>query len=138
VGHGGAGFWFSEAIPALRQGLIPNSFGTDLHRFSVNSGMKDMLNVMSKYLAMGMKKEEIILRATWAPAKSINREDLGHLSKGAVADVAVWNIRKGNFGFVDAGGNKIEGDSKLEVELTLREGNVVWDLNGLAAKKFVE
>ncbi|MEX2232137.1 MAG: amidohydrolase/deacetylase family metallohydrolase [Cyclobacteriaceae bacterium] len=138
VGHGGAGFWFSEAIPALKQGLLPNSFGTDLHRNSVNAGMKDMLNVMSKYMAMGMKKEDIILRATWAPAKSVKREDLGHLSKGAVADVAVWSMRKGKFGFVDAGGNKIEGDSRLEAELTLREGRVVWDLNGLSAKKFIE
>ncbi len=73
VGHGGAGFWFSEAIPALQQGLTPNSFGTDLHRFSMNAGMKDMLNVMSKYLSMGMTKEDIIVRATWAPAKSIKR-----------------------------------------------------------------
>ncbi|MGC1241810.1 MAG: amidohydrolase/deacetylase family metallohydrolase [Chryseosolibacter sp.] len=136
VGHGGAGFWFSEAMPALEQGLAPNSFGTDLHRFSVNAGMKDMLNVMSKYMAMGMKLEDVILRATWLPAKSIRREDLGNLSKGSVADVAVWSLRKGKFGFVDAGGNRIEGDRKLETELTLREGKIVWDLNGLSAKKF--
>ena len=138
VGHGGAGFWFSEAMPALQQGLVPNSFGTDLHRFSVNAGMKDMLNVMSKYMAMGMKKEDVILRATWAPAKAIQREDLGHLTRGAVADVAIWGMRKGKFGFVDAGGNRIEGDQKLEAELTLREGRIVWDLNGLSAKKFDE
>ena len=138
VGHGGAGFWFSQAIPALRQGLAPNSFGTDLHRFSVNAGMKDMMNVMSKYMAMGMTLQDVILRATWAPAASVRRDDLGHLSKGAVADVAIWNIRKGKFGFVDAGGNRIEGDRKLEAELTLREGRVAWDLNGLAAKKFEE
>ena len=103
VGHGGAGFWFSEAMPALQQGLTPNSFGTDLHRFSMNAGMKDMLNVMSKYLSMGMTKEDIIVRATWAPAKSIKRADLGNLSVGAVADVAVLSLRNGNFGFVDAG-----------------------------------
>jgi len=138
VGHGGAGFWFSQAIPALRQGLAPHSFGTDLHRFSVNAGMKDMLNLMSKYMAMGMNKSEIIFRATWAPAKAIQREDLGHMSKGAVADVVIWGIRQGDFGFVDAGGNRIQGKEKLEVELTLREGRVVWDLNGLAARKFVE
>jgi dihydroorotase len=138
VGHGGAGFWFSQAVPALKQGLAPNSFGTDLHRFSVNAGMKDMLNVMSKYMAMGMKIEDIIRKATWAPAQSIRREDLGNLSNGAVADIAVWGIRKGTFGFVDAGGNKIEGDRKLEVELTLREGKIVWDLNGLSAIKFSE
>jgi dihydroorotase len=136
VGHGGAGFWFSEAIPALNQGLTPNSFGTDLHRFSINAGMKDMSNVMSKYLAMGMDLEDVIYRATWAPASAIKREDLGHVSKGAVADLAVWGIRKGNFGFVDAGGNKIEGTEKFEVELTLREGKIVWDLNGLSARKF--
>ena len=136
VGHGGAGFWFSEAIPALKQGLAPNSFGTDLHRNSVNAGMKDMLNVMSKYMAMGMKMEDVIVRATWNPARSVKREDLGHLSTGAVADVAIWSVRKGRFGFVDAGGNRIDGDRKLEAEMTLREGKIVWDLNGLAAKKF--
>lgn len=136
VGHGGAGFWFSQAIPAFKQGLAPNSFGTDLHRFSVNAGMKDMLNVMSKYMAIGMKLEDVILHATWAPAKAIRRHDLGHLGKGAAADVAVWSMRSGKFGFVDAGGNKIEGREKLESELTVRDGKIVWDLNGLSAKEY--
>ncbi|MEK6781217.1 MAG: amidohydrolase/deacetylase family metallohydrolase [Bacteroidota bacterium] len=138
VGHGGAGFWFSEAIPALQQGLLPNSFGTDLHRFSMNAGMKDMLNVMSKYLAMGMTKEDIILRATWYPAKSIKREDLGHLSEGAVADIAILSLRNGTYGFIDAGGNKIEGHQKFEAELTIRDGKIVWDLNGISAQKFLK
>ena len=138
LGHGGAGFWFSEAIPALQQGLAPNSFGTDLHRFSMNAGMKDMLNVMSKYMAMGMSKEDVLLRATWLPAKSIKREDLGNLREGAVADVAVLSIREGNFGFIDAGGNRIDGTQKFEAELTIREGKIVWDLNGISAAKFVK
>jgi len=138
VGHGGAGFWFNQAQPAFRQGLLPNSFGTDLHRFSMNAGMKDMLNVMSKFLTMGMTKEDAILRATWAPAQSIKRPDLGNLTEGAVADIAVLNIREGNFGFVDAGGNKLTGHLKLEAELTIREGKIVWDLNGLSASPFKE
>lgn len=138
VGHGGAGFWFSEAIPALQQGLLPNSFGTDLHRFSMNAGMKDMLNVMSKYLAMGMTKEDIIVRATWYPARSIKREDLGKLSVGSVADVAVLSLRDGKFGFIDAGGNRIEGRQKFEAELTIRDGKIVWDLNGISAQQFIK
>ncbi len=138
LGHGGAGFWFSEAIPALQQGLAPNSFGTDLHRFSMNAGMKDMLNVMSKYMAMGMSKEDVLLRATWLPAKSIKREDLGNLREGATADVAVLSIREGNFGFIDAGGNCINGTKKFEAELTIRDGKIVWDLNGISATKFVK
>lgn len=138
VGHGGAGFWFSQAQPAFQQGLLPNSFGTDLHRFSMNAGMKDMLNVMSKFLNMGMTIEDAILRATWAPAQSIKRPDLGNLTEGSVADVTLLNVRKGNFGFVDAGGNKMGGNRKLEAELTLREGKIVWDLNGLSASPFKE
>jgi dihydroorotase len=134
VGHGGAGFWFNQAIPAFQQGLVPNSFGSDLHRFSMNAGMKSMLNIMSKYMAIGMSLTDVVIRATWNSAKSIKREDLGNLSEGAVADIAVLSVQKGKFGFIDAGGNKLEGNKKLEAELTIRAGKIVWDLNGLAAQ----
>jgi dihydroorotase len=134
VGHGGAGFWFSQAIPALTQGLAPTSFGTDLHRSSLVSGMKDMMNVMSKYLNMGMSLEDVIRRASWSAAQSIKREDLGHLSPGAVADIAVFRVATGTFGFVDSGGYRLEGDRRIEPEMTLRAGRIVWDLNGLSAK----
>lgn len=133
LGHGGAGFWFSQVIPALSQGILPNSFGTDLHRFSMNAGMKDMLNVMSKFLALGMTLDEVILRATWAPAQSIQRKDLGQIGAGAVADISILSLRSGKFGYVDAGGNRIGGNQKLEAELTIREGKIVWDLNGISA-----
>ena len=136
VGHGGSGFWFNQAVPALEQGLWPDSFGTDLHRFSMNAGMKDMLNLMSKYLNMGMPLKEVLLRGSWNAAKAIGREDLGNLSMGSVADIAILGLRTGEFGFIDARNNRISGDRKFEAELTIREGKVVWDLNGLAAKEF--
>lgn len=135
LGHGGAMFHFDIAIPAMEQGLLPDSFGSDLHRFSMNAGMKDMLNIMSKYLNMGMALEDVIFRATWNTAQSIQRDDLGHLSEGAVADIAVLKVSTGEFGFIDAKGQKISGDRKLEAELTLREGQIVWDLNGLSARE---
>lgn len=133
VGHGGGMFHFDIAVPALDQGLLPNSFGSDLHRYSMNSGMKNMLDIMSKFLNMGMDLEDIISRATWNTALSIKREDLGNLSEGAVADVVVLSLREGEFGFIDTKGNKLTGKRKLEAELTIREGKVVWDLNGMAA-----
>lgn len=138
VGHGGAGFWFSQAVPAFQQGLWPNSFGTDLHRFSMNAGMKDMLNVMSKYLAIGMPLREVLTRATWFSARSIRRPDLGQLTPGRVADIAVIKVEEGDFGFVDAGGNRIKGTQKLKAELTIRAGKVVWDLNGLTARPYID
>ncbi|NQV75892.1 MAG: amidohydrolase/deacetylase family metallohydrolase [Bacteroidetes bacterium] len=138
VGHGGGGFWFNQAIPAYNQGLWPNSFGTDEHRTSMNSGMKNMLNVMSKYMTFGMSIPEVIARGSWNAAKSIKREDLGNLSVGAVADIAVLSISNGKFGFVDSGQNRIEGDRKFEAELTVRAGRIVWDLNGLAATPYTK
>lgn len=134
VGHGGAGFWFSVAQPAVKQGLLPNSFGTDLHRFSMNSGMKNMSNVMSKFLNMGMDLPDVIRRATWSAAQSLKREDLGQLSEGAVADITVFSLLQGRFGFIDAEGSKMNGDRRIETELTIRDGKVVYDLNGIAAK----
>lgn len=138
VGHGGFGFWFSEAMPSLQQGLAPNTFGSDLHRFSMNSGMKDMLNIMSKYLNMGMVVPDIIQRATWNAAQSIKRNDLGSLTEGAVADIAVTSLLSGKYGFIDAGGIKIDGTSKFESELTIRAGKIVWDLNGISAQKVLK
>ena len=136
VGHGGAGFWFSQAIPAFEQGLWPNTFGTDLHRFSVNKGMKNMLNVMSKFMTIGMPLNDVLDRATWHAAQSIQRPDLGHLGVGAEADVTILRVRNGEFGYVDAAGFRIPGKQKLEAELTIRAGKIVWDLNGISATPY--
>jgi dihydroorotase len=95
-----------------------------------------MLNIMSKYMAIGMPLEDVIMHASWNAAKSIKREDLGNLDEDAVADIAVLSLMNGKFGFIDAGGNRIEGDHKLEAELTIRAGKIVWDLNGISAKQW--
>jgi dihydroorotase len=132
VGHGGGSFRFSQAIPALKSGFFPNTISTDFHTGSMNAGMKDQLNTISKFLNMGMNLQQVIQASTWNPAKVIQQEDLGHLSSGAGADVAIFSMRKGKFGFIDSSGYKMEGDQKLECELTIRDGVVVYDLNGLS------
>src|SRR5438034_1989538 len=97
VGHGGGSFLWSCAIPLMKAGFIPDSISTDLHYSSSNGGMRDMLNVMDKFLAMGMSLDEVILRSTWNPAKEIQHEELGNLSVGAPADVTVLRLEKGKF-----------------------------------------
>jgi dihydroorotase len=134
LGHGGGSFLLRYAVPAMRQGFAPDSISTDLHTGSMNAGMKDMLNVMSKMLNMGMPLDEVILRSTWQPARQIRRELLGHLSVGAPADIAVLRLAKGDFGFVDVYRARMKGTAKLVGELTLRDGAVAWDLNGLASE----
>ena len=133
VGHGAGSFLWRQAVPAIRQGFVPDSISTDLHVSSMNAGMKDLLNVMSKFLALGMSLEDVVARATWNPAREIHHEELGHLSVGGPADIAVLRLVKGDFGFLDARGTRLNGSQKLVAELTIRAGRVVWDLNGLAA-----
>ncbi len=133
VGHGGGAFKYVNAIPAIKQGFIPHTISSDLHSSSMNSGMKDMTNLMSKFMAMGLSLQDVILRSTWNPANVIKRPELGNLSVGSVADVAVFNVKNGDFGFLDTSRTKIKGKQKLETELTIRAGRVVWDLNGMAS-----
>ncbi|MEX2566206.1 MAG: amidohydrolase/deacetylase family metallohydrolase [Cyclobacteriaceae bacterium] len=133
VGHGGGAFSFRQAIPAIQQGFLPDVISSDLHKDSMNGGFKDMTNLLSKFLNMGLSLQEVIHRATWNPAQVINRPDLGNLDVGSEADIAVFNLREGNFGFLDIRRTKITGDKKLEAELTLRAGRIVWDLNGISA-----
>ncbi len=132
VGHGGGSFLFRQAVPATKQGFWPNTISTDLHTGSMNGGMKSLSNVMSKFLNLGMPLEDVIRATTWRAAQAIKRPDLGHLDVGAEADIAVFSIQEGHFGFVDSGGNRMEGSQKLETELTIRAGRVVWDLNGIS------
>jgi dihydroorotase len=133
VGHGGGSFVFEQAIPAMKQGLQPNSISTDFHTGSMNGGMKDITNIMSKFINMNMSLEEVIKSVTWSPAQIIKRTDLGHLSVGAVADITILNLKKGDYGFVDTKKLKMKGTQKFECELTIREGIVVWDLNGISS-----
>lgn len=133
VGHGGGSFVFEQAIPAIKQGLKPNTISTDLHTGSMNGGMKDILNVMSKLLNMGMTIQELVEATTWEPAQVIKREELGNLSVGAVADITLLKTELGEFGFIDTQNKKMEGTKKIVCEMTIREGNVVYDLNGLAS-----
>jgi dihydroorotase len=138
VGHGGGSFVFNQAVPAVQQGFLPDSISTDLHVGSMNAGMKDMLNVMSKFLNLGMSAEDVVLRSTWNPAKEVKHEELGHLSVGDSADISVIRLEKGTFGFVDSLGGRIEGHQKLVCELTVRNGLVVWDLNGITRGNWQE
>ncbi|OQP61292.1 dihydroorotase [Niastella vici] len=132
VGYGSISFAFSQAIPAFKNGFYPNSISTDIHAHSMNASMKDMLNVMSKLMSIGMSLQGVVQAATWNPAREIKHEELGNLSEGAIADIAILNVRTGKFGFFDYTGYKVEGTQKLECEMTIKDGKIVYDLNGLA------
>jgi dihydroorotase len=132
VGHGGGSFAWRIAVPAIQQGFLPDSISTDLHITSMNAGMKDMLNLMSKFLALGLSVDDVLVRSTWNPAREIHHEELGNLSVGAPADIAVLRVANGDFGFTDMYGARLQGKQKFECELTVKNGKIVYDLNGIS------
>jgi dihydroorotase len=134
IGHGGGSFVFRTAVQAFKEGFYPDSLSTDLHTGSMNAGMKDIVNLMSKFLALGMPLKDVVVRSTWNPAREIKLEQLGHLTVGAPADIAVLRLEKGQFGFLDQRGGRLAGTQRLGCELTMRDGAVVYDLNGLASE----
>ena len=131
VGFGGSSFLFNQGTPAIKSGFYPNSISTDLHTGSMNNAMKNMPNIMSLFMAMGMDLQSVIKASTWNPAQEIKRPELGNLSVGAEADVAIFTIREGNFGFYARDG-KIAGKNRLETEMTIRGGRIVYNLNAIA------
>jgi dihydroorotase len=132
VGHGGASFWFRNAVPAIEAGFPPDSISTDLHLSSLNGAALDTLHCVSKCMAMGMPLREAILRTTVTPASAIRRPELGTLTEGAEADVAVLRWVDGPRSFADCGRARLDARGELECAMTLRAGRIVWDPGGLS------
>lgn len=132
VGHGSGSFWFRIAAPALKQGFLPDTISTDIHKDSIMLSRATMPNVMSKLLNLGASLEQVVERSTIRPAKAIRRPELGSLREGGIADIAVFSLDRGRFEFLDSGRGKLTGDKNLRCVLTIREGKVVWDSEGLS------
>jgi dihydroorotase len=121
------------AVPLIKAGFIPDSISTDIHTDNLNEGLKDQLTTADKFLAMGLPLKEVVAEMTWHPAVEVQQTQLGHLTEGAIADVAVLNVHRGDYGFIDGSGAVMKGRERLECELTVKDGKFVYDLNGRAA-----
>ena len=131
VGHGSGSFRWRVAVPLIKAGFYPDTISTDLHARSMNTGLKDMLNLISKFLALGMPLDRVIAANTWNAARAVKQPQLGHLSVGAVADITVLRVEKGRFGFANQYGARLSGTERLRCELTIKDGKVVYDLNDM-------
>ena len=131
LGHGAGSFWFRNAAPAIEQGFVPDTISTDLHTGNVNGPVFSMLTTMNKVMNLGVPLADVIARSTVAPARLLRRPELGTLSLGAAADVAVFELQSGQFPFVDCGKAKIVGDRRLECVLTVRAGEILYNPRGL-------
>lgn len=132
VGHGGGSFWFRQGKRAMDDGFMPDSISTDLHTGSIGGAAQSMLHTMGKFLNMGMGLEEVIARSTNIPAEMINRPELGNLSEGGCADIAIISLIEGDYDYVDNGRAKLKGTSRFDCRMTVREGDIVFDGYGMS------
>ncbi len=132
LGHGAASFWYRNAARAIANGFGPDSISTDLHMGNISGPVFSMQDTMSKCLAMGMTLEDVIYRSTAAPARAIRHPELGTLSVGAEADVAVLALETGSFSFEDCGYARIDADQRVICRLTIRKGQIIFDRDARA------
>jgi len=132
LGHGTQGFWFRNAVPAARMGFLPDVFSTAMDKTSLLLPRADMMTTLSKFLNMGVPIEQLLERVTMRAARAIKRPELATLREGGLADIAVIEMQTGRFGFLDAGHSRLRGDRRLRAVVTIREGRVVWDSDGLS------
>jgi dihydroorotase len=127
--HGRNHFSFRMIEKALDQGFLPDTISTDLTMTSASKGpVWDLPTTMSKLLHFGMKLDDIVARATAAPAKILGYEGtVGTLKPGANADIAVLELRDGNFDLTDSEGSTITAKRRLLTQLTLRDGRVWYE-----------
>jgi len=130
VGHGAGSFWFRNAVPAVKQGFVPDSMSTDLHTGDYRT--VSMTNVLSKFRAMGVPLNDLVRRSTVNPAREIHRPELGTLSVGEEADIAVLEELHGKFGYIDCGYAKMNADVQIVARLTVRAGRIAYDPSGIS------
>ena len=128
--HGRGGhFNFPLIEKALDQGFLPDTISTDLTFMTATRGpVFDLTTTMSKLMHFGVSIEDVVLRATARPAKIAGLEGtVGTLRPGANADVAILELRDGNFEFRDTDGNTVTGKRRLINQLTIKDGRVLYE-----------
>ena len=132
MGHGGGSFLWPVATQAMMQNFPPDTISTDLHSSSIMIPQSDMSNCISKLMNLGMSLQDAIRRSTVAPASAIHRyPELGTLGAGRGADIAVWQLLNGTFAYKDAWRKKYLANKRLVCLMTVRNGKIVYDREGL-------
>ena len=127
VGNGQTGHLRWDTVESImKAGFWPDTFSTDWTANSRMTGVIDLPNCMSKLFDFGMTLPEAVARATVNAARAFPVfRDRGTLNVGAPADVAILELREGNFEFLDNFNNKRAGRQRLFPSGTVLAGKVV-------------
>ena len=126
VGHGVGSFSFEVGRRALADGMLPDTISSDLHAHNIDGPVFDLATTLSKFLHLGLTLDQVVARATSAPARAIGWEGrIGTLTPGASADIAVFELAEGRFPLVDATGQSVQAHQKLIPRHVVRAGRLI-------------
>lgn len=125
VGHGAGSFSWDVVNKAMAQGVEPTTISSDLHVYNVDGPVYDLVNVVNKFLYLGMPLDDALAKVTSVPADTILMPgEVGTLAVGAWGDAVVFELREGAFELVDARGQSRIGTQKLEPIVVVKSGRV--------------
>lgn len=126
--HGRNNFSQRVAQQAIEQGFAPDIISSDLSLLTLNRNpVYGLPWVMSKFLAMGMPLTDIIACCTARPAALLNMSSqIGSLSPGSYADVALFRLEPRSLIFTDVHQHALKGSQLLVPQLTLKSGVPLW------------
>jgi len=127
VGNGATGHIRWDIVDTvMKQDFWPDAISTDWNAMSRSNGVVNLPNCLSKMLGYGMKVPDVIACATVNSAKMfVAFKDRGTLKVGAPADVAILELRDGDFEFEDNYSGKIRGHQRLFPSGTVLAGRKV-------------
>ncbi|MBA2597322.1 MAG: amidohydrolase/deacetylase family metallohydrolase, partial [Chloroflexia bacterium] len=125
IGHGTGSFSYQTAEAMLKAGVMSDVISSDIHQMAIQGPMFDLPTTLSKFLNLGLSLPEVIERATSRPAAAMRRPDLGTLTPGSVADVAIFRLEEGEYVFRDVRMNPRRGTKRLINTLTMIDGEVL-------------
>ena len=125
VGHGAGSFSWDVVQKAMAQGVEPTTISSDLHVYNVNGPVYDLVNVVNKFLHLGMSLDDALAKVTSIPAETILMPgQVGTLAVDAWGDAVVFELREGEFQLIDAHGQTRTGKRKLEPIVVVKGGQV--------------
>lgn len=128
IGHGVASFSFKVAAEMIKNNFYPDTISTDLHALSIKKASFDLPTTMSKFLNLGMPLDKVVYSSTYASAEVIGEEkEIGHLKTGSKADIAIFELKEGNYEFYDPDNIKLEGKLKLIPIMTFKDGKLIYN-----------
>lgn len=123
--HGRMNFSFDTGQRVLDQGMKPHCISTDLTTVGRRTTVHSLVEIMTRFLALGFNFEQVVTMVTENPAKAINQDHrLGSLVEGRQADITVLDIKTGKWAVYDVVGGRLTTEKAIVPVLTIKRGEV--------------